>query len=99
MDQVKAYTLHEQGKSFDEIALVLGCSAKEAATLFVQASVARQKHLTKEPVVYRKRLIVKQKPQGKRQRNPNRKPLKPTMTQEQLSDFIQAAQDKGWKTK
>lgn len=99
MDQVKAYTLHEQGKSFDEIAQVLGCSAKEAAALFVQASVARQKYLTKEPVVYRKRLIVKQKPQSKRKGNPNRKPVKPIMSQEQLSEFIQAAQDKGWKTK
>ncbi|QPI13934.1 hypothetical protein MYO4S_00178 [Serratia phage 4S] len=99
MDQVKAYTLHEQGKDFDEIAKILDVSAKEAAALFVQASIARQKHLTKEPVVYRKRLIVKKKPQARRKGNPNRKPVKSIMSKEQLSDFIQAALDKGWSTK
>lgn len=51
--------LHENGKNFVEIARELGLSAKEVAVLWARCSTAREKFITREKVVYRKRLINK----------------------------------------
>ncbi|WJZ28081.1 hypothetical protein NCTGTJJY_CDS0202 [Serratia phage 92A1] len=90
---VEVHFLYESGTSFDEIARSLGISPKEAAQLYVSAKVAEDKYKNKEPVVYRKRLIVKQKPQKRRQKT---EPAKRSMTNEQLNAFMQAAKEKGW---
>ena len=89
---VKAHFMYEQGKTFEEIAIALQCSPKEAAFALVSARIAKEKFEKAEPVVYRKRMTVK-KPQKRTKRVPARKSA---ISNEQLEKFLQAAKEKGW---
>lgn len=92
---VEIHFQYESGLSFEDIAKSRGMSPKEVAQLYVSAKIAEDKFRNREPVVYRKRLVVK-KAAGKPKVEPKKKS---DIVNAKMSALSQAAIDKGWKVK
>ncbi|WDR21836.1 hypothetical protein CPTAKMNP4_175 [Salmonella phage vB_SenM-AKM_NP4] len=55
--EIKVHMMHENGKSFKDIAKIIGgISAFDAALMFTKVEAARDKAKNKEKIVYRKHL-------------------------------------------
>lgn len=101
--KIKAhFMLHVQGMNLFQIAEELMIHPKLVGVYIAEAERAKLKFESREPVVYRKRLVNKAPKKAvvkpKRTKAADIK-LDPKMTDEQLQAFLKAALEKGWGTK